>query len=273
MDASAPMGAGIRPDFRSGWTKPMLRARARAGGLSLAVSATVVGTVATAIALLLHTLPFFWATGGIRLIGIVALVDVVLGPLLVFLVFDRRKKSLRRDLAVIVLLQLAAIAYGIHASVLARPVFMTFVVDRFELLTAAEVDPDELTQAPEAFRALPWRGPALAAAVAPTSKEERENLLFASTSYGIDLRHMLRHYVPYESKRADVVARARPLEELERYNEPAKLAAALAPLREKAADPDRLRWLPVQGPREDLVAVINADEAALVAVLRLQPWQ
>src|SRR5690606_1245287 len=117
------------------------------------------------------------------LIAIVAMVDIVLGPLLVFLVYDRRKKSLRRDLVVIICIQLAAIAYGIHASVLARPVLMTFVVDRFELVSAAEVDAEELAKAPEQFRNLSWTGPMLAAARMPDNKEEREQILFASTSY------------------------------------------------------------------------------------------
>ncbi len=76
------------------------------------------------------------------------MVDIVLGPLLVFLVYDRRKKSLRRDLVVIICIQLAVIVYGIHASVLAWPVLMAFVVDRFELVTAAEIDTQELAKAP-----------------------------------------------------------------------------------------------------------------------------
>src|SRR5690606_22432166 len=146
------------PDFRTGWTRTALQARVRAASVSLAVSAAIVGSVAAAIAIFLHTLPFFWASCCTSLIAVVAMVDIVLGPLLVFLVYDRRKKSLRRDLAVIICIQLAAIAYGIHASVLARPVLMTFVVDRFELVSAAEVDAEELAKAPEPFRKLSWTG-------------------------------------------------------------------------------------------------------------------
>src|SRR5690606_24308660 len=164
--------------FRAGWTGAALRERIRAAGLSLGVSAMVVGSAATAIALLLHTLPLFWASGGIGLIAIVAMVDIVLGPLLVLLIYDRRKKELRRDLLLIICIQLAAIAYGIHASVLARPVLMTFVVDRFELVSAAEVDAEELDRTPKQFRKLSWGGPVLAAARMPESREERERILF-----------------------------------------------------------------------------------------------
>lgn len=273
MTTTVHSSTEIAPDFRTGWTRAALRERARAAGLSLAVSAAVVGSVAAAIAIFLHTLPFFWASGGISLIAIVAMVDIVLGPLLVFLVYDRRKKSLRRDLVVIICIQLAAIAYGIHASVLARPVLMTFVVDRFELVSAAEVDAEELAKAPEQFRNLSWTGPMLAAARMPDNKEEREQILFASTSYGIDLRHLLRHYVDYSTQRDEVIARARPLGDLERYNDPADVAGALAGVRAAASHPERLRYLPVQGPREDLVAVVDGDDAAVLGVVRLKPWE
>jgi hypothetical protein len=261
------------PSFRSGWSGAALRARLRAGALSLGVSAAVVGTVATAIAFVMHTMPFFWATGGIKLIAIVAMVDIVLGPLLVFLVYDERKKSLRRDLSFIVCLQLAAIAYGIHASVLARPVFMTFAVDRFELVSAAEVDAEELEKAPEKFRRLSFRGPVLAAARMPEDRDERERLLFASTSYGVDLRHLLRHYVDYDAQRDMALAKSRPVAELDRYNDPARVAEAIAPIRAIAGKPERLRYLPVQGPREDLVAVLDGDDGRLLGTLRLRPWE
>jgi hypothetical protein len=258
------------PDFRTGWSRTALRARMRAAGLSLTISAAVVGTVATAIALFLHTLPFFWASGGISLIAIVAMVDIVLGPLLVFLVYDRRKKSLRRDLAFIICIQLAAIAYGIHASVLARPVLMTFVVDRFELVSAAEVDAEELAKAPEQFRKLSWCGPVLAAARMPENKEEREQIMFASASYGIDL---LRHYVDYGIQRDEVIARARSLGDLDRYNDPAEVVAALAGIHAFTEHPERLRYLPVQGPRENLVAVIDGGDATVLGTVRLKPWE
>src|SRR5690606_26045633 len=137
----------------------------------------------------------------------------------------------------------------IHASVLARPVLMTFVVDRFELVSAAEVDAEELDRAPKQFRKLSWSGPVLAAARMPESREARESILFDSVSSGIDLRHLLRYYVDYGDLRAEVIAKARPLADLDHYNDPAEVAATLAPIIAAAKDPQRLRYLPVQGPK------------------------
>lgn len=150
---------------------------------------------------------------------------------------------------------------------------MTFVADRFELVSAAEVDAEELAKAPEQFRQLSWTGPVLAAARMPENREEREQIMFASAPYGIDLRHLLQHYVDYRTQRDEVIARARPLGELERYNDPAKVAAALAPIRAAAGHPDRLSYLPVQGPKEGLVAVVDGEDATVLGTVRLKPWE
>lgn len=202
----------------------------------------------------------------------VAMVDIVLGPLIVFLVYDRRKNNLRRDFALIICIQLTATACGIQRSALAWPVTMTLAVVRFELVSAAGVDAGELAKAPEQFRKLSWSGPVLAAAHMPDNREEREQILFAGASYGIDLRHLLRYYVDYRTQGVEVIARSRPLADLDRYNNPAEVAEALTTIREVAAHPDRLRYLPVQGPKEDLVAIIDSGDATVLRTVRLKPW-
>ncbi len=66
--------------------------------------------------LLLYWFPgdFFAMAGGWQGIKIVAAVDLVLGPLLTFIVYKTGKKSLTFDLSVIACLQLAALGWGIH---------------------------------------------------------------------------------------------------------------------------------------------------------------
>ena len=57
---------------------------------------------------------YFYLDGGIRAIGTLFFVDVVLGPGLTLLVFKPGKKSLKFDMAVILLLQLSALTWGIN---------------------------------------------------------------------------------------------------------------------------------------------------------------
>ena len=76
--------------------------------------------------------------------------DLVLGPLITFTIFDKRKPwpELRRDLAIVVALQLAALGYGLHTVIIARPVVLALEEDRFRVVAAPGVLETELPRAP-----------------------------------------------------------------------------------------------------------------------------
>ena len=61
----------------------------------------------------------------------------------------------RVDLAVIGVLQIAALVYGLHTVFIARPVAMVFEVERMRLVVANDVAVDELPKALPTFRSLP----------------------------------------------------------------------------------------------------------------------
>ena len=50
-------------------------------------------------------------------------IDVILGPVLGFIVFKEGKKTLKMDLAIIIVLQLSALSYGLF-SILSRKACM-----------------------------------------------------------------------------------------------------------------------------------------------------
>lgn len=255
--------------FAAGFNGAALRERSIAAAAHCLLSAFAALALTATMLWAWYPQPWFQASGGQRLLTMIIVVDVVIGPLLTFTVFDRRKPRLRIDLAVIAVLQVCAFAYGVWAMTASRPVFQTFVVDRFELVSAAEVDPDELAAAPVVFHRLSWGAPMLAAARRPDDPRERELLLLASTT-GIDLRHRLRHYVPYEQQQDEVLRAARPLAELDRYNDPAAVKAALRAFPQSLRD---LRWLPVSAPDRDLVALVDGTTAGLRGVVKLSPWK
>lgn len=68
---------------------------------------------------------------GWKAIGIIAGIDLILGPLLTFIVFNNNKNSLKLDLSIIAIIQVAALIYGcwtIHSS---RPVAIAFAHKSF----------------------------------------------------------------------------------------------------------------------------------------------
>lgn len=255
---------------RAAWTGDALQARARAAGLHLLASLAIASMVATVVVLAWYPAPWMHAVGGAKLLAMLVAIDVVLGPLMTLLVFDRRKASLRFDLAAIGVLQLAALAYGLHAAAAGRPVFAVFAVDRFEVVTAAAMEREELQKAPAAFRTLSWTGPVFVGARIPEDKEAREQVLFASVTAGVDLAQFARHYRPWAELRPDALARARDLDALRAMNGATRVAAAV---RATGRDPATLRWVPVQGRTDELVAFLDAASGDVVGVARLQAWE
>ena len=242
-----------------------LRHRARAAGIHLVVSAAVAALAAALVFGLWYPGDYRRLSGGRELFLLVTGVDVALGPLLTFAVFDLKKgwPHLRRDLAIIGALQLAALGYGMHTVFIARPVAMVFEVDRFRVITAVQIDDAELAKAPPAYRTLPLTGPLLLGTRKPEKGDESNDVLFRGLA-GVDLAARPSFWQPYESSVAQALQRSRPVAELLAHH-PERQDALRAELGDMKADPAVSRFLPLMA-RGDWVVVIDRD-ARLLGVL------
>jgi hypothetical protein len=104
--------------------------------------------------------PFIEISGGRQLFLLIVAVDVVLGPLLTFAVLSPGKvrQLLRLDLMMIGAVQMAALVYGLGTMYFARPVYLVHEVDRFKVVSAADVTESDLAEAALEFRRLPIIG-------------------------------------------------------------------------------------------------------------------
>lgn len=197
-------------------------------------------------------------SGGRELFVLVTTVDIVMGPLLTFAVFNVKKgwPHLRRDLVVIAALQLAALAYGLHTVHIARPVALMFEVDRFRVITAADVHEPELPEAPVGLRSLPLNGPRQMSLELPEG-EERTDALFKAIG-GLDIGQRPRFWRPYDdAARRNALAKARPYLVLtSRY--PERAPEFDARLAAEGLVAQEARFLPVMA-RGDWVAVLDAQ--------------
>ena len=91
------------------------------------------------IFLLWYPSPLNQATGILTIFFMLLIIDVILGPFLSWLVYKEGKKTLIFDLIVIVLLQISALSYGIYNIIQARPVWIVYSVDRFDLIRYNEI--------------------------------------------------------------------------------------------------------------------------------------
>lgn len=248
---------------------PPLGRRLRAAGIHLAISLAVAAPIAWVVFIVWYPAPFDLIAGGLALFALIVGVDVVMGPALTLVAAAPAKPlaELRRDLAVIGLLQLAALVYGLHAIAVARPVYLAFEVDRLRAVTAADIDDDMLAEAPEPWRRLPWTGPRLIAAVPPTGADDQVRSIELGLA-GVDLAMVPANWRPFADQRDAAWARARPVAELlARYPEAG--AAAREAASQAGLPVASLRFIPVVSRHSNGVALLAGPDFDIVAYLPL----
>jgi hypothetical protein len=245
--------------------------RWKASALHLGCSFLTLLTIGVLLSLTWYPPEYAWAAGGLVLVGILAGVDASLGPLLTLVVWDIRKPSLRFDMAVIILLQLSGLGYGLYSIYWARPVYMVFAVDRFDLVSAADIPAEALAEASQKeFKSLPLTGPRIVGARRPEAAEERQRLLFSALSGGADLPQMPRYYVPYADLADDAARKAKPLDALLNRDVQTR-RTLLAYLRQKSLDPDRVKFLPLRA-KYDQIVLVDGVTARVLGIVNIDPW-
>lgn len=236
--------------------------RARAAGIHLLISFLIAGIAAALVFGLWYPGPYRWLSGGRGLFFLVVSVDIVMGPLLTFAIFDVAKgwPHLRRDLAVIAAMQLLALAYGLHTVYEVRPVALVFEVDRFRVISAADVYQPELEQARPEYRSLPLTGPWLLGARKTTAGSERtEAIMLGLKGYDVSQRPIF--WQPYSDSKEAALARARPVSKLR--DQYAQRGAELdALLKELHLSADAARFLPLMARVDWVVFLDGAGEIA-----------
>ena len=136
------------------------KARFFGAGLHLGISVVIAALAWLVISRFFYPYPFIEISGGRQLFLLIVVVDVVLGPLLTFAVLSPGKvrQVLRRDLMAIGTVQLAALIYGLGIMYVARPIYLVHEVDRFKVVSAADIDEADLAEAAPEFRRLPFVG-------------------------------------------------------------------------------------------------------------------
>jgi hypothetical protein len=245
--------------------------RWRAAGIHLAISFVVIALVGIGLIGAWYGWELFGVMGGQRLLLLLAVIDIVIGPLLTLIVYKTGKPSLRFDLAVIALLQLGFLAYGLYVMASSRPVFLVGVADRFELVFASELDPQDIASAPdERFRKLSLSGPVLVGGLMGQTSQERYQLTMSGFA-GKDIQHMPDRYVDYAQVSKDLLAQSKPAEELAATSETArrKLEAAAKDIGRPLA---QLRTLPIISKRGRATMLMDPESGAPLRPVEVDPW-
>lgn len=240
--------------------------RCRAFIAHLLVSVGIALLAAVLVFCVWYPFPLHKAIGVTSIFLLLLAVDVVVGPCLTFLVFSPGKKTLMFDLAVIVLLQLAALTYGIWSVFEGRPVWLVFNADRFDVVRGVDVDVRSLPNAVPEYKNASWLGPGWVAAVRPERAEERTEILFEALTSGIDLAQRPEYYRLLKTAASEISSRARRLDELLQYNDHMVVERVLEQW------PQADGWLAMMSNAEDMVVLVQRGEGSVVAIVDLRPW-
>jgi hypothetical protein len=240
-------------------------------GIHFLVTLSVGACAAALIFLVWFPAPFQEMVGGTKLFLLVISCDLALGPLLSLVIYNSEKsrRELIVDYCIVGVVQLAALIYGVYVVSGARPVYVAFVTDRIEVVTASEIAKSDVEQAKQPqYRSLPKFGPRLVGTYVPPS--EHDDALFAGLE-GRDISVRPRFYVPFAAAVKDVRQRAQSLDVLEQ-KKPHDREQIESALRKVGSDRSNLGWLPVKHRTGFWTAIIDRSTGLPLTYINLDPY-
>ena len=241
--------------------------------IHLVATSIVLALVLGGLYLGWYAWPGWYLTGADTIVGLVVLIALVIGPFATLLVSSPTKARhlLRLDWSVIVLVQLAALAFGSWTLWQGRPLFYAFSVDRIELVTASQFDDEAMTRAREkSAKIMPgWLSlPQWIWAPLPENEEEATAIIYSAIMEGKDVTSMPEHFRPWVDGLPSLREQLQPMPDL---REKLKLddAAYTKLLHDLEHDESAVGWLLIQGGKREGVMIFERASGKPIEFLSL----
>lgn len=237
----------------------------------LLLSVLIVATILYGFKIIFYPGHILSAVGADKIFMVLFLVDITMGPVLTFVVFDKQKKELKRDLFIIALLQVSALVYGVSNLYNARPVYAVFAVDRFELITANKITEEHLkAAAPSRYSTLPTAEFEWVVAENPSSYDESHRILTETLNGGPDLAQRPQYYRDYKNGEAAIRSKIEPVSRLLEADQ--KITPETRHKLENYSNANEFGYLPLTANKHDLTVIINVKTAEPVTIFDIDPW-
>ncbi|WP_460997340.1 hypothetical protein [Simiduia litorea] len=246
----------------------MIMGKLKAALVHLGVTTMIVTLTAWVIFGYWYPEPYSELSGAWGLFGLVLLVEICLGPLMSFVVFNASKsvKELVFDYFVVGFIQLAGLSYGVYSVFLAHPIYVVYAVDRYELVVAADLLESDRLDATQILNLL--AGPTVVAVKFPDDVEERTNLLFSAVLGGKDIHLSPEYYVVMDA--ALVRQRMRPLTQLRDKIQAENRVDLLAGL-DQSSDGSQA-WVPFMNNGLAWTAIVDTSSGIPIRLLDFDPF-
>jgi hypothetical protein len=246
-----------------------MRFRLKAFGLHLLASTSALALILGALYLGWYHWPGWYLSDVARVVKVMVGVDVVLGPLLTFIVArsSKPRRVLARDIGMIVAVQLIALTYGTVSLWSGRPLYYAYSESILQLVQAYDISADEWALGRERNPELSphWYSvPRWIWAPLPKNPGEREKIVGAAISGGDDVISMPRYFKPWEQGLPELRTQLRKVDALGYFGGPDK---KLLKERMRAAglDPEAADTMVLTGRGRPLLAVFDPKTLTITA--------
>jgi hypothetical protein len=250
-----------------------MRFRLQAFTLHLTGSACALTIVLGGLYFGWYRWPGWYLTGVLRVLLIVGVVDLALGPTLTLIIANPRKprRQLARDIAVIVTVQVAALVYGTATLWHGRPLYYTFSLNRMEMVQASDIKSGERALARQQNPALAphWYSlPRWVWAPLPDNPEEASRIVKSAVyGSGADVIDMPRYFKPWDQglpklrEQLTAVADIKDLSKIEKQSLASRMSAG-------GLVADQANALLVWGGSRRLLVVFDPATLKIKAILK-----
>lgn len=249
-----------------------MRFRLQAFGLHLTGSATALTLVLGSLWLGWYRWPGWYLSGALQVVGIVVMVDLVLGPTLTLIVANpgKRRVELARDISIIVAVQLIALVYGSVTLWGGRPLYYTFSADRLELVQASDLKPGDIaTGRRENPRLAPfWYSlPRWIWAPLPDDPEKAREIAVSSAFGGADVIQMPRYFRGWEQGLPELRKRLQRVDEITHFSR-AERQTLNSRMTRRGLPVDQPDALVMWGGSRRVLAVFDLETLKVQALIR-----
>lgn len=216
-----------------------------------------------------YPMPYWYLAGGQDLLVLMLSVDLVLGPVLTAVVASPFKtaRHLAMDVALIVVLQLVGLGYGLYNVWQVRPVAMVAEYQMLRVVIAADILEEDWSKMPDGMGRWSVQRPVLMGVRPPRDQEERQQMTLQVLK-GKMPGSRPQYWQPYEKSREQVLGWASSVDKLP-LNTDAERQRLNAAILATGQPAPHLKALPVLARDKGWVALLSARDASVLGFVQV----
>jgi len=248
-----------------------MKFRLRAFGTHLLASAVILTLVLGGLYAGWYRWPGWYLTSVPQVLGMLALVDLAIGPLLTLVIASpgKPRRELTRDVAIIVLAQMIALGYGTSTLWSGRPLYYAFSENVLQVVQGYDLDPDASAAARERRLDLAphWYSlPRWIWAPLPWDQQDRDRIVGSALKGGFDVVALPGYFRPWQQGLGALRTQLANVDEIKFFSLKEK-EVLKERMRADGLPTDQKNAIPFTGRGRPLLAVFDPATLEIRAIL------